>query len=133
MGNLDIDKTYYHWISTSDKDFETMIHLFNSKDYYWSLFIGHIVIERLLKACVVKWTSNHAPYTHDLSKLAKLSEIEFTEEHYDWFDTITTFNLNARYDSYKEAFYKKCTFEFTNEWIDKIKKLQLWIKEKQLK
>jgi HEPN domain-containing protein len=58
--NIDIEKTYNHWINTSDKDSETMIHLYNSKDYHWSLFIGHIVIERLLKASVVKRTSNHA-------------------------------------------------------------------------
>ena len=38
--------------------------------------------------------------------------------------------MNARYDSYKEAFYKKCTFEFTTKWIEKIKILQSWIKEK---
>jgi HEPN domain-containing protein len=88
------------------------------------------VLERLLKACVVKVIQKHAPYTHDLTKLAKLTKIEFTEEHLDWLDTISTFNLNARYDTYKEAFYRKCTPVFTAEWIDKIKILQAWIKEK---
>jgi HEPN domain-containing protein len=128
--NFDFDKIYNHWINTSDKDYSTMLHLFNSKDYHWSLFIGHIVIERLLKACVVKQTSDHAPFTHDLTKLAKLSHLPFSEEYLDWLDTISTFNLNARYDSYKEAFYKKCTSEFSTEWIEKIKTLQLWIKER---
>jgi HEPN domain-containing protein len=128
--NLDIEKTFNHWIDISDKDFNTMIHLYNSKDYHWSLFIGHIVIERLLKAFVVKQTSNHPPFTHDLRRLAKLSEINFSNEYSDWLDTITTFNLNARYDSYKEAFYLKCTHEFTSEWIEKIKTLRSWIKEK---
>jgi len=128
--NIDIDKIFNHWISTSDKDFETMIHLYKSKDYHWSLFIGHIVIERLLKACVVKKTSNHAPFIHDLTKLAKISDLPFSEEHLDWLDTISTFNMNARYDSYKEAFYRKCTLEFTTEWIDNLKILQSWIKEK---
>lgn len=90
------------------------------------------MVERLLKACVVKRTSDHAPFTHDLTKLAKISGLEFSEEHLDWLDTISTFNMNVRYDSYKEAFYKKCTFEFTTEWIDKIKILQSWIKEKLL-
>ena len=127
---VDIDKIFNHWINTSDKDFETMIHLYRSKDYHWSLFIGHIVIERLLKACVVKKTSDHAPFTHDLTKLAKITDLPFSEEHLDWLDTISTFNMNARYDSYKEAFYRKCTFEFTTEWIDKLKILQSWIKEK---
>lgn len=60
---INLDRTYNHWITTSDKDFETMNHLYDSKDYHWSLFIGHIVIERLLKACVVKETKKHAPLT----------------------------------------------------------------------
>lgn len=128
--NADIEKTFNHWINTSDKDSITMNHLFNSKDYHWSLFIGHIVIERLLKAAVVKRISDHAPFTHDLTKLAKLSDLLFSEEQLDWMDTISTFNMNARYDSYKETFYRKCTLEFTTEWINKIKILQAWIKEK---
>ncbi|HOX75384.1 MAG TPA: HEPN domain-containing protein [Bacteroidales bacterium] len=128
--NINIEKTYNHWIVTSDKDFNTMIHLYDSKDYHWSLFIGHIVIERLMKACIVRKTGLHAPLTHDLTKLANLSGLQFTEEYLDWLDTITTFNINARYDSYKEAFYKKCTFDFTIEWIEKIKILRLWIKQK---
>jgi HEPN domain-containing protein len=126
----DIEKIYNHWINTSDKDFITMMNLYNSRDNHWSLFIGHIVIERLLKACVVKQTSDHAPFTHDLTKLAKLSGISFSEEYLDWLDTISTFNMNARYDSYKEAFYKKCNLEFTSEWIEKIKNLREWIKGK---
>lgn len=127
---IDIEKTYNYWITTSDKDFETMVHLFNSKDYHWALFIGHIVIERLIKAGVVKKINDHAPFTHDLRRLAKLSQIEFENEHLVWFDTITTFNLNTRYDSYKQAFYKKCTSDFTSEWISNIKELRKWIKAK---
>jgi len=127
---IDIEKTYNYWITTSDKDFETMVHLYNSKDYHWALFIGHIVIERLIKAGVIKKINDHAPFTHDLRRLAKLSQIEFENEHLVWLDTITTFNLNTRYDSYKQAFYKKCTSDFTSEWISNIKELRKWIKAK---
>ena len=88
-------------------------------------------IEKLLKANVVKKSNDHAPFTHDLTKLASLTKFEFTEEHLDWLDTITTFNINARYDSYKHAFNKKCTPIFTHEWIEKIKQLRQWIKTKQ--
>ena len=55
---INIEKTFNHWIATSDNDFETMNHLYVSKDNHWSLFIGHIVIERLLKACVVRYHNN---------------------------------------------------------------------------
>jgi hypothetical protein len=37
--------------------------------------------------------------------------------------------VNARYDSFKEDFYKRCTPEFSAEWIEKIKTLRLWIKK----
>ncbi|MCF0061656.1 HEPN domain-containing protein [Dyadobacter chenwenxiniae] len=128
---LDIEKIYKHWIQMSDKDFETMRHLFQSKDFHWALFVGHIVIEKLLKALVVKKLSNHAPFTHDLTRLAKLTELNFSREHLDWMDTITTFNMNTRYDSYKQLFYQKCTEEYTSEWFEKIQTLRSWIKERQ--
>jgi len=48
--NIDVDKIINHRISTSDKDFETMIHLTHTNDNHWALFLGHIVIEKLIKA-----------------------------------------------------------------------------------
>jgi len=38
-----------------------------------------------------------------------------------------TFNLNARYDDYKQSFQKRCTPEFSKEWIDKIEILRQWL------
>lgn len=125
---VNIEKIVNHWITSSDRDFKTMMNLYKSKDYHWTLFIGHLVIERLLKAGVVRNIKAHAPLTHDLRRLSKISNIEFEDEHIIWFDTITTFNLNARYDSYKHDFYKKCTPEFTETWVSRIKQLREWIK-----
>ena len=127
------DKIAAHWIEMSDKDYKTMLNMFKSKDYHWALFIGHLVIERLLKACVMKNKKQHAPPTHDLLRLAGLAGLKTEEEKSDWLDTITTFNINARYDNYKKEFYKKCTPEYTTAWIAKIKILRKWIKETQLK
>ncbi len=132
-GTFNAEKIIRHWIDSSNKDYKTMNHLYESKDYHWCLFIGHLVIEKLIKACVVKAINDHAPFTHDLSKLANKTNFSFSEEQLDWLDTITTFNLNARYDSYKQAFYKKCTPEFTKEWFDKILELRTWIKKTHLK
>ncbi|MBW8050902.1 MAG: HEPN domain-containing protein [Cytophagales bacterium] len=44
---MDTQKITTHWIESSDKDFETMNHLFQTKDYHWALFLGHLVIEKL--------------------------------------------------------------------------------------
>jgi HEPN domain-containing protein len=126
---INIEKTVNHWISRSDQDFDTLLNMYNTKDYHWALFIGHLVIERLLKALIVKKTGNHAPLTHDLRRLAKLAELDLATEQKRYLDTITTFNLNARYDDYKKDFYKKCTAEYAQEWISNIEILRGWIKE----
>lgn len=78
---------------------------------------------------VVKKTNAHAPFTHDLRRLAKLSGIDFSDDYKRYLDTITTFNLNARYDDYKQDFYKKCTLGFADKGISNIKTLRKWIKK----
>jgi len=126
---MDVEKIVKHWIDTSEEDFETMLSLYNSKSYSWSLFLGHISIEKLLKAYYVKKNKTHAPFTHNLYRLAELNEIEMSDEQSDWLDKITSFNLNARYDDYKREFYAMCTEEFSNHWIEIIKTIRLWIKQ----
>jgi len=126
--NTDNDRIIQHWIESSDKDYNTMMNLFNSKDYYWSLFIGHIVLEKLLKAYYVQQLERQALPIHDLSRLAEKSKLQTSQEQMDILDTVTTFNIKARYDDYKREFYLKCTPEFTKEWIDKIEGMRTWIK-----
>lgn len=127
--NIDVEKIVNHWVETSDEDFNTMIGLFNSKSFGWALFLGHISIEKLLKAHFVNKKKQHAPFIHNLYRLAELSEIELTNDYSDWLDKITSFNLNARYDDYKREFFSLCTEDFTTEWIEKIKILRTWIKQ----
>jgi len=127
--SLDIDKIVNHWKESSDDDFKTMFILFNSKSYHWALFMGHIAIEKLLKAFFVKKSRCHAPFTHNLYRLAELGGLEISDEYAEWLFNITTFNLNARYDDFKKEFYTLCTVDFTKEWITKIETLQQWIKQ----
>jgi len=127
--DIDVDKVVKHWIETLDDDYETMLSLYNSKSYGWCLFLGHISIEKLLKAYFVLKNKTHAPFTHNLYRLAELNKLELSEEFSDWLDKITSFNLNARYDDYKREFYILCTKEFTTIWIENIKTIRLWIKQ----
>ena len=124
---INLDKVINHWINTSNEDFETMIKLYESKSYNWSLFLGHISTEKLLKALYVKRKQKHAPFTHNLYRLAEKINLDMTNEIEDWLDQITVFNLNARYDDYKREFYKLCTENYCKEWIEKIKIIRSWI------
>ncbi len=56
----------------AEKDHQTMKHLYASGDYHWSLFLGHLVIEKLLKGLLVAHQAEgvNIPRSHDLLLLA---------------------------------------------------------------
>lgn len=118
-----------YWIKSSDKDYQAMIHLWEKGDFTWALFIGHLVVEKLLKAVYVQKTSENPPFLHDLFRLAEKSGLLLDDSQKDLLDTITTFNIKARYDDYKMEFYRKCSKEFTGKWIGCIEELRKWIRE----
>ena len=127
MNNIDLMN---YWIKSSDEDFITMEVLYKNKQNTWCLYIGQLIIEKLLKALYAKnnKANPYAPKTHDLLYLADKIQLELTKEQKILLDTITKFNLEARYDDYKESFRKNCTDEYVTEQIKNIKEVQKWLK-----
>ena len=121
-----------YWVEASEIDLKAMNNLFDSKDYVWSLFIGHLVIERLLKALIIKNNEEIVPKIHNLNKLAEIALLDLDEDFKNNLDVITSFNIEARYPDYKKEFYNKCDFDFTKKQINQIKELRSWLLE-QLK
>ncbi len=126
--NIDIIQIKDYWLKSSDKDFLTMNNLYDTKDYNWSLFLGHLVIEKLLKCLYIHKLKQLPPFTHNLLRLAEMCEINLNIEINEILATLTTFNINSRYDDYRDSFYYKCTKEFTEIWLKKIKEFREWIK-----
>jgi len=127
-GKIDKDKIIAYWLESSDDDFDTMMVMYNSKRYSWSLFIGHLMIEKLLKAYFVQEKEAYPPFIHNLLRLAEKSGFVLNENQKLNLATITAFNINARYDDYKMSFQRKCTPEFTKQWIDTLVTTRQWIK-----
>ena len=126
MNNIDLMN---YWIKSSDKDYDVMLDLKEKNRNTYCLFFGQMVIEKLLKALYAKNNKGgpYAPKTHDLLYLAEKLNLELTEEQEVALNEITTFNLSTRYDDYKRAFYNKCTDEYTEEQINKIKEVKAWL------
>ena len=127
MNNIDLMN---YWIESSEEDYDTMMYMKAGKKNTWCLFMGHLVIEKLLKALYAKNNRNapYAPKSHDLLHLAEKTELELTDRQEDLLDTITRFNMNARYDDYKKEFYLKCTDEYTEQQLKNIEEVRLWLK-----
>ena len=67
---------------------------------------------------------------HDLRRIAEKAGLELSSEQANILDAITRFNINARYDDYKQSFFKLCTEDFTKHWIHNITDTKEWIKQK---
>lgn len=123
----DFEKVINSWIISSNEDYKTMLSMYELQHFSWSLFIGHLVIEKLLKALYVKIKNEQAPFTHNLIRLVEQCEIEIDTDLKEKLGIISNFNINSRYDGYKQEFRKLCDEDFTGLWIKEIKEIKIWI------
>jgi HEPN domain-containing protein len=119
-----------YWVKSSGKDWKAASHLFEKGDYAYSLFFGHLTIEKLLKAIIVEKLNEVPPYTHRLVSLAEKVGLDMSSKRLELLEVITDFNLEARYPDEKFSFFKKCTREFTEEHLKKIGGLRRWLLKK---
>lgn len=72
---FDSKKLIDYWIESSGQDFKTMLDLLNTRNYHWSLFMGHLVIEKLLKALYIRKMNQFPPMIHDLRRICEKADI----------------------------------------------------------
>lgn len=120
-----------YWIKSSDRDYESMKKNFEVEQYTWALFIGHLTIEKLLKAVYAKINRDnpYPPKIHNLNILAEKCGIKLDERKAKILMLCNSFNISARYEDYKNEFYEKCTKEYTTEQIENIEEVRSWLKK----
>jgi HEPN domain-containing protein len=110
---MDTSEHIKYWVESAEYDLDSAFDIFKLGRFSWSLFIGHLALEKLLKALFVKSNANKVPpKIHNLRKLALLSNLELSEKQTLFFDKINVFQIEARYAE-------------TN--LNEIKDLFLWI------
>ena len=117
-----------YWHDSAKHDLESAESIFDSGRYDWCLFVGHLALEKLLKAIFVDRNDNNMPpKIHNLVRLAELSQIELNDDQKTLLDKINDFNLQTRYPDYKLEFYKRCTEEYATTYLEKIKVTYAWL------
>lgn len=127
---MDKKEKVAYWLQSAEDDWEVAKHLFEKGDYSYSLFFGHLTIEKVLKAIYVERLNENPPYTHRLTYLVEKVSLQSSEEQLELLETITDFNLEARYPDEKFSFKKRCTKAFAEEFLRKIEEVKRWLLEK---
>jgi HEPN domain-containing protein len=116
-----------YWLDSAGDDWRVAKHLFEKADYAYSLFFGHLTIEKMLKAIYADRLNDNPPFTHRLVFLAERVSLALHEEHLRLLETVTDFNLEARYPDEKFTFKKKCTKRFTQKYLKEIEEMKTWL------
>jgi len=118
------------WLISAENDWEVAGHLFEKGDYSYALFFGHLTLEKMLKAYFVLVHGETPPLTHRLVFLAEKCGLALSVEQQELLETVTDFNLEARYPDEKFSFKKRCTREFTLHYLGCIKEMKAWLVKK---
>lgn len=126
---MDTDKTIKYWLAGAEDALITAGHLFEKEHYHYALFFGHLVLEKVLKALVVRKTNQHADYTHNLVALAKAAGLVLSDGDFAFLTKATEFNLEARYPEDLEKLRKLYNKEFSTQALKNINSLfNIWRK-----
>lgn len=117
-----------YWFNSSEQDWDTVLVLLASKKNMYALFFCHLSLEKYLKGIIVR-DNNTAPITHDLLILSEKAKVELTTKQAKLLYDVNAFNIKARYDDYKNSFYKRATASFTKKYITEVNNFILWLKK----
>jgi len=116
-----------YWLKAAHKDLKVMESLFETKHYAYSLYFGHLVLEKALKGYYVRSVGKTTPYTHNLLYLSEKCQLKLDADQNGLLEVVTRFNIEARYPDIKFKFYKMCTKKFAQKYIRDIKRFYKWL------
>jgi len=116
-----------YWLASARHDLLTADLLFQNHHNDWCLYLGHLVLEKTIKAHFVRAKGSVPPKSHNLLALARDAGIQLTDQQALLLQEAGDFNIEARYPDEKLSFYRVCTDEFTREKFGRIRELHQWL------
>jgi HEPN domain-containing protein len=100
-----------YWINGAKDDLLTAEVLIQRNRYLHGLFFCHLVVEKAIKAHVVKTTKEIAPRTHNLILLSEKAKIEFESDDDIFLGILMKYQLQGRYPDYNPSIPEKAKIE----------------------
>ncbi|MBM4175088.1 MAG: HEPN domain-containing protein [Ignavibacteria bacterium] len=125
---MTVDEQVKYWIKAAENDLPVLENLFQGKHYLWCMFVGHLILEKIIKAHFVKDNKQNPPRTHDLLRLIEKTNLSINEDQKLFLDEINDYQLEARYPDYKFSIQTSLNFEKTKQKLENIKAIFEWLK-----
>ncbi len=124
---IDSDKQVTYWINGAIDDLKSAKILIDRNRLLHGLFFCHLVIEKAIKAHVVRQTKELAPRSHNLLFLSEKIELKFNEDDEIFLGILMKYQLQGRYPDYNPNIPDKAT---VSNYLTKTKNLLIWLQAK---
>ena len=94
---FDVGKHVAYWRDGALEAWKDVVHCMNGDRISLAMFSTHLVIEKAVKAHVVKNTKKLPPMIHNLISLADLAGLKLTSQQLQLFGELNPLNIEARY------------------------------------
>ena len=124
------EKAFY-WLDLAKYDLETAKHMQKAKRFLYVGFLCHLAGEKSIKAFYWFNKKTQPPFSHNLLRLAELSELDklIEQDYYNLFDKLMPLNIQARYPDDKELLLKSLTNKVANDIISETEDFYLCVKK----
>jgi len=94
---FDVQRHIAYWRDSAMENWKDVIHCMKGDRIALAMFSTHMVVEKALKAHVVKNTKKLPPMIHNLISLADLAGLKLTVQQLQLFAELNPLNIEARY------------------------------------
>jgi HEPN domain-containing protein len=130
MDRNQAEKAIEYWSKSAEYDLGVADSLLEKEKYHYSLFFGHLALEKILKAIYVRNTSDQAPVTHSLPLLAQKSGLHPDGIRLEKLAEFMEFYIEGRYPRELETVYRKYDRSFAMKKLEEIKEMFQWLEKK---
>jgi len=124
---INVQKQINYWVDEADDDLVSAKILIERKRMLHGLFFCHLVIEKVLKAHVIKISNEIAPRTHNLIYLLEKAQLELSESEEIFLGILMKYQLQGRYPDYNPIIPDRVIVQ---NYLKQTENLFQWLKKK---
>ena len=122
-----MDDVSQQWAERAQYDLDTADAMFKAGRYLYVLFCCQQAVEKVLKAVIVKRTSNLPPRIHNLLRLAEVAGIETDQDQVRFLGELSGYYIQSRYPEEIRAEASTMTQELASRVLDKTERTITWV------
>jgi HEPN domain-containing protein len=124
---IDIQKQVSYWQNGALDDLVSAKILISNNRLLHGLFLCHLVVEKSIKAIVVRTTNEIAPRSHNLLFLSEMAKLDFEEDDEIFLGILMKYQLQGRYPDYNPILPDN---NKVLEYLNQTEKIMTWLQTK---